>query len=54
MPKIKLDKYEYNRIIYLIDKYLSDIFVDDNGEIQLLNAEDLLSDILTELGIEKE
>jgi len=53
MPKIKLDRWDYEAVEKLIDQYLSDICIEDE-KIQLPYASDILDDVLTELGIEKE
>jgi len=54
MPKIKLDRWDYEAVEKLIDRYLSDIYVEDE-KIQLPNGTVFFyDDVLTELGIEKE
>jgi hypothetical protein len=52
--EMKLDNIEYKNVLTTIQKYLNDIWADENGEIQgIPDAEDVLDDILLDLGIDK-
>jgi len=53
--RIVINSVDKREAIKTIEKYINDIYVDDKGELDgLPYAEDMLSDILIDLGLEEE
>ena len=53
--RVVINSVDKREAINTIEKYISDIYVDDKGELDNLPyAKDMLSDILIDLGIEEE